>query len=95
MDYLNISRLVTVLASIVITFGLYHQALKIFQTKSAKDFTWSIIAALFINELAWINYGISLKEWPIILVGGVNVPGIIIIVVGYFKFKHGKKSDWL
>jgi len=92
MSYLEISRIITILASVIITFGLYDQALKIFRTKSAKDFTWSIIFALLLNELAWINYGFSLAEWPIILVGVVNIPAIIIIVFGYYKFNGIRKK---
>lgn len=86
MNYLELSRLFTLFASFFITLGLYDQAIKIFKTKSAKDFTWTIIIALMVNELAWINYGYSLKEWPIILVGTVNIPGIILLLMGYIKY---------
>jgi len=92
MNYLEISRIITLIASILITFGLYDQALKIFRTKSASDFTWTIIFALFFNEFAWINYGFSLSEWPIIVVGAANVPAIIIIIIGYKKYSYDRKK---
>lgn len=92
MSYLELSRILTLIASFFITLGLYDQALKVFKTKSAKDFTWTIIFGLFLNELAWINYGFSLYEWPIIVVGAVNIPAIIILIIGYRKYSHvGKK----
>lgn len=87
-NYLAISRIITVIASVAITYGLYDQAIRIFKIKSAKDFTWTIIFALLLNELAWLNYGFALFEWPIILVGIVNIPAIIIIIIGYYKYKN-------
>ncbi len=92
MDYLNLSRTLTMIASFFITIGLYDQAMRIFKVKSARDFTWTIIFALFLNEIAWINYGYSLSEWPIIIVGAVNIPAIIIIIIGYYRYSNvGKK----
>jgi len=88
LSYLEISRIVTLVASVAITIGLYHQALKIWQTKSAKDFTWTIIFALIFNEFAWLNYGFALSEWPIILIGFANVPAVIIAGVGYVRYRE-------
>jgi len=87
MNYLEISRIVALIASVFITIGLYHQAFKIWKTKSAKDFTWTIIIALLLNELAWLNYGFALVEWPIIVIAFANVPAVIIASIGYFKYK--------
>lgn len=87
-NYLEISRIITLIASVLITYGLYDQSIKIFRIKSAKDFTWTIIVALFFNELAWLNYGISLSEWPIILVGAVNIPAILLLIRGYLKYRN-------
>jgi len=86
MDYLEISRIITITASILITIGLYDQVIKIWKTRSAKDFTITLLIALFVNEIAWLNYGFALHEWPIILIGAANVPAIIIALVGYFKY---------
>lgn len=91
MDYLELSRIITLIASVVIAIGLYDQTFKMFRTKSAEDFTWTIVFALAFNELAWLNYGSALKEWPIILVGLINIPAIIFIVIGYMKYGRKKK----
>lgn len=88
MSYLEMSRIVTLLASISITIGLYDQALKIWRTKSAKDFTTTIVVALLFNEIAWLNYGFALMEWPIITLGILNVPAAIITGVGFVKYKE-------
>lgn len=90
MDYLEFSRYFTVIASIAITGGLYRQVAKIWATKSAKDFSYLLILALFINEAAWLNYGYALHEWPIMLLGIINIPAIIMALYGYEKFGRKK-----
>ena len=86
MEYINISRIVTLVASIVITVGLYDQAVKIWRTKSAKDFSGIIILAIVFNEMAWLNYGIALREWPIILLAIMNVPAAFVAAIGFIKY---------
>jgi len=88
MNYLEFSRIITLIASALITYGLYDQATRIYKIKSARDFTVTIIFALMINELAWLNYGVSLGEWPIIIVGAINIPALVMIFTGYFKYKN-------
>jgi len=87
MSYLELSRLATLAASVIITVGLYDQALKIWRTKSAKDFTLTLVLALAINEAAWLNYGFALQEWPIIVIGFLNTPAVICATVGYMKYR--------
>lgn len=84
--YLSYSRFLVLFASFVITVGLYSQVFKLFRTKSAKDFSTSLIIALLVNELAWLNYGIALREWPIIIVDLASLPADIAIMVGYCKW---------
>lgn len=87
MTYHFISQLVVTCASVLITVGLYDQSLKIWRTRSARDFTTSIIIAIVFNEMAWLNYGFSLKEWPVILIPLLNIPAVLMAAVGYFKFR--------
>ncbi len=90
MNYLQLSRYAVLMASILITVGLYSQAVKIWRTESAKDFSFLIVVAIFFNEIIWINYGFSLKEWPIILISSLNLPGAVVIVIGYIKYRKPK-----
>lgn len=87
MDRLELSRFITVIASIAITLGLYDQAVKIWRTRSVKDFTLTLVAALVFNEAAWLNYGLALQEWPIIAVGCANLPAVIIASIGFLKYR--------
>ena len=86
MSWLAISRALAAGASLFITVGLWSQALKVWRTRSAKDFTSVIIMSLLFSELAWLNYGITLNEWPIILIGSLCLPADILLVIGYIKY---------
>ncbi len=88
--YQEISRLLVTVASIVVTFGFYHQAIKIWRTRSVDDFTATVVLALFINELTWLNYGCSIMEWPIIVVTCSNLPAATMVAVGYYRYRSKK-----
>lgn len=93
MNYQQASQWLVLLASLLITFGLYDQAVKIWRTRSVKDFTSSIVIAILVNEIAWLNYGFSLKEWPVVTVSLLNTPAAIIAAVGYFRFRGGVNGN--
>jgi len=87
MTYLEFSRILTFVGSISLTIGAYSQAYKIWRTKSVKDFTPVLIFALVLVELVWLNYGIVLKEWPIIALEAINIPGIFATAILYIKYR--------
>ena len=86
--YQRISQVVVLGASVLITVGPYDQSLKVWRTRSAKDFTTSIILAILVNEVAWLNYGFSIKQWPVIVVSILNIPAALVAAAGYFKFRR-------
>ena len=88
VDYLYVSRIAVLIASIAITAGLYHQTVKIWLTRSAGDFTLTLIAALLLNEIAWLNYGVALSEWPIIVISAANLPAAVLAGAGYLKYRR-------
>ena len=88
--YTEIARVLVVVASAVITAGLYAQLIKLFRTKSVEDFSPLLVVALLGNEFAWLNYGLALREWPIILVGLLNVPAAVGIALGYWRYNDGR-----
>lgn len=90
MNYLDFSRILTLVASLSITFGVYSQAYKIWKTKSAKDFTGILIFAIVLTEFVWLNYGIVIKEWPIITLEALNIPGVILVAILYVKHRGSK-----
>ena len=87
MTWLETSRFLTVFGSGIITLGLYDQARKVLVTKSVDDLSTILVISLIINESVWLNYGASLGEWPIILISGMNIPAVLMIMYGYFRFR--------
>jgi MtN3 and saliva related transmembrane protein len=92
--YFEISRVVTMIASMTMTLGLYAQCLKLFRTKSAKDFTLSLVASLVFTEIVWLNYGLVLAEWPIILSSVLNLFPVTLILVGYSRYRLVRGEGW-
>lgn len=78
--------MLTLVASVAITIGLYDQAFKIWRTKSARDLTATLVAAVVVNELAWLNYGMALSEWPIMVISAANLPAVLIAAAGFTKY---------
>jgi uncharacterized protein with PQ loop repeat len=93
MGYSTISRMAVTAASVLITAGLYQQAFKIWKTRSVRDFVALVIAAVLVNELAWLNYGIMLGEWPIILVTSLNLIPAVAICVGFIRFRRNDENS--
>lgn len=86
--YSDLSRVFAFLTSVVLTCGMYAQVVKMFRTKSAKDFTMALIAALVLDEIAWLNYGINIHEWPVYMLGCISLPAAIAAFVGYLKYGY-------
>jgi MtN3 and saliva related transmembrane protein len=92
VNYIEISRILTLIGSVGVIFGLYHQVFKIYKTKSAKDISVLMISALILSESVWLNYGVALSEWPIIAISCVNFPGLVLLAIGYAKYGRVKKT---
>jgi MtN3 and saliva related transmembrane protein len=91
--YCEISRVVTMLASMTMTFGLYAQCWKVFRTRSAKDFTLTLVASLIFTEAVWLNYGMVLREWPIILSSVLNIGPVTAIMYGYLRYRTAGAAE--
>ncbi len=88
MDYTELTRYSVTIASISLVIGLYHQIYKMFKTKSADDFSILMIVALLICQVTWINYGLVLDEWPILLISIAELPTGVLALIGYYKFRN-------
>ena len=83
---LELVRVNSLLAGLIITAGLYFQCFKIFKTKSAADLSGLLIFSLLYNEISWFIYGLGIAEWPIVVLTLVTFPAEIAILVGYLKY---------
>jgi MtN3 and saliva related transmembrane protein len=86
---LELIRINSAIAGLIITAGAYAQAVKIFQTKSARDFSLLLILALLYNELSWLLYGFSIDEWPISVLALAVLPAEIAVLYGYLRYGRG------
>ena len=58
--------MLTALAGIVMSFGYYPQAYKIWQTKQAKDISVPTFAMMVVGTSIWTVYGFAKMDWTII-----------------------------
>lgn len=86
MSWIEIVRLNAMLSGIIISGGLYSQALKIHRTKSARDLSAVLMVALVYNEISWLTYGLGISEWPIIALTTFSLPAEVAILVGFLKY---------
>lgn len=70
------------------SFGYFSQTYKIFKRKSAKDV--SLVTYLFftVGIVIWLIYGLSIKNYPIIISNLVFLIGAASVLVAYFMNKH-------
>ena len=85
--WIQVSRWLTVAASVGMVCALYSQGFKIWRRRSVEDIHFAIAIVPLLSELAWINYGLAIREWPILLICGVNLGACIMITSGYIKFR--------
>jgi len=84
--YVEMSRILTTVGSAGMIYALYAQALKVWKRKSADDIHLAIAVVPFLSSMIWFNYGISIKEWPIQLICGLELPASALICIGYFRY---------
>lgn len=83
MDFITILGLV---ARALTTIAFLPQLIKIWQSKSAKDFSLVMLVTFNVGVFLWLIYGIYLQALPIIL---ANLLTLIfnLIIVG-FKIRY-------
>ena len=86
--YCDVSRVMTFLASVMTSVGLYAQCYKIFRTKSSKDFNPLLVAALIIGQFMSLNYGLAIGEWPIFTISSFNLAPVTLIAIGCCRYRE-------
>jgi len=92
LPYDESARILALASSVLITLGTYDQVWRIWRTKSVNDISASYVLMAGVNEVTWLNYGIAIHEWPMIVVGVVNFPACVLAIWGYLKFRDHKKK---
>lgn len=88
----------TLLAGIATVTGIFlglgslPQAIKIFQTKSARDIAPASYIIMVVGSSIWILYGLELQSFPIVI---PNVLGVLlgtVILTGWFLYGKPPKK---
>ena len=85
MDTLAI---LTTIFGTMMSFGYFTQTYKIFKRKSAKDVSLGTYIFFTVGIAIWLTYGISIKNYPIIISNAVFLIGAISVIFAYFVNKH-------
>ena len=89
----------SVLGIIAASFGTLSsianlpQVYKIFKRKSAKDISILTYSILFVGALAWIFYGIELKNGPIIITNTIGGISLGLVIAGWFCYGREKRKN--
>ncbi|MDF5725616.1 MAG: SemiSWEET transporter [Rhizonema sp. PD37] len=84
MDFITILGLA---AATLTTFAFLPQLIKTWQTKSAKDVSYSMLVAFNLGVFLWLIYGFYLQALPIILANSVTLFFNIIILCLKIRYK--------
>ena len=76
------------IAGIAMSLANYPQAYKIYKTKSAGDISVLTYLILVFGGAIWLFYGISIKNFPIIITYSFGVFFVLLVLVGIFKYRH-------
>ncbi len=92
MDYL-VNMTVTI-TGLVMSFGYYPQAWKIFKNKSGKDISLSTFSIFAIGTTIWFFYGIYKNDWVIMtsFIFGVIGSWLVLGLTLYYR-RANKRSN--
>lgn len=88
VDYAETSALIALASSAIVTYGTYAQVWQMWKTRSVRGVASSLIWLSSVNELTWLNYGFAAHEWPLMVIGIVNLPACVFAVWAELKFRR-------
>lgn len=75
------------IAAIVIPFGIFPQAYKIFKRKDASDISLVTFLILFLGMIVFLLYSIELNNFILILTYALSSLAYGLILLGWFLYK--------
>lgn len=72
---------------IAASLGYFIQVYKIFKHKSSQDLSLTTFCLLAAAGSAWLAYGISIKNHPIIIANTVALAGVASVIIFYFIYR--------
>lgn len=83
-------RIIGAIAATLTMFAFVPQIIKVLKTKSVKDVSLTTLLQLSLGVLAWIAYGVHLKDAIIITANAVTLATMIILLFLYFNYGREK-----
>ena len=87
MDTLAIISALALITGVMMAFGNFPQAYKIFKRKSAGDVSLITYLIFFVGSVTWLAYGIASNDVPIIASYSVGTLSTALVIAGWFKYK--------
>ncbi len=78
----------TTIFGIIMAFGYFPQAWKMFKTRSVKDISPLSFWIFFIGNCTWWFYGFSINDWPLKISPAVGILGSGLVLSLYYLFKQ-------
>lgn len=78
----------TTVMGVVMSFGYFTQVFRIMKTKSSRDVSLSTYLIFGIGVAVWLAYGLSIRNYPIIVSNIVALIGSLSVIIVYFLNKH-------
>jgi MtN3 and saliva related transmembrane protein len=85
MDWITVLGLV---AGALTTIAFLPQMMRTWQTKSANDFSYSMLITFNTGIFLWLIYGIYLKALPIIIANALTL--VFNLIILWLKIKYRK-----
>lgn len=75
------------IAGIAMSFASFPQAYKIYKNKNSKNVSILTYSIFLGGSIIWLIYGISIKNFPIIITYGFGNVSAFFVLIGIIKYK--------
>jgi MtN3 and saliva related transmembrane protein len=83
-------EVVGLIGSFIVSVGLVPQLMKVYETKSAIDFSYSFLGLSSLGVGLTVIYGLSENLWPIYIPCSMELVGILLLLV--MKLVYDRKT---
>ena len=80
---MNTLAILTTIFGVAMSFGYFTQTYKIIKTKSIKGVSLATYFFFLIGIIMWVVYGLTIKDYPIIISNFVFLIGVIAVIITY------------
>jgi MtN3 and saliva related transmembrane protein len=84
---MSISTLIGLLAAVCTTVSFVPQAIKTIRTKNTSGISLRMYSLFSFGTLAWLIYGITDKNLPVLIANGVTLIFACIILIYKIRYK--------